>query len=353
MPRGLGIGLLLGLAAVGFAFELASPLLLFPTEQIVLFTDPGESIPVIRTVPLGIPVPVDWQSTTQKDGRTKWVANLIGQLSEGIWQITTNEMSCTFLVVSPFFSIVEILAQSKSLVTLMISNGESFWGWADPPHPLTFLVQPICLGIEAWITVPTTNQNLFHCARIPLRPSCRVRLFLPSFHLVSTAKEALPGSTFVIGLSASGLAELLDFLLASENLVTFELPQGWGVEFITQDKCGNFSAGFVPWISVNVPPNAQLRTYRLGITIKNPKNTDFVCRLEGEVVVTDKLSPKEVIGHWNVAENKLDLSQPYGITYERLLWAISLVGQEIPYSGATLTRELLEELTKEWLSSSQ
>ncbi len=351
MSRALG-ALVLGLASVGFAFEMASPLVLFPTDSLIILTEPEESAPIVKTVPLGIAVPVEWQKMALQDGRTGWVANLGGQLFEGIWQISTNKMACTFLVVSPFFSVVEVLAQSQSLVTLIISDGEIFSGWVDPSQPLTFIVEPPCPGVEAWITVPSTNQNFFRYGRIYLYPSGRVRFFLPSVRVLSTAKEVLPGASFVVGLSASGLAGLLDLLFAPEDSVQIKLPLGWKATFLPQDRCGN-SVAFVPWFSVSVPFDAKLGTYRLGITIRNEKNTDFVVVLEGEVVVTDKLSPKEVVGHWDVAKGDLDLSQPYAITYERLLWAASLVGQEIPYTGATMTQELLAELAREWISSSQ
>jgi len=59
-----------------------------------------------------------------------------------------------------------------------------------------------------------------------------------------------------------------------------------------------------------------------------------------------------VIGHWNVGENALDLKQPYAITYERLFWAASLMGQPIPYTDAVMTPELWRELAEEWANLS-
>ena len=352
MMRSLSV-LLLGLAFGGVALEMASPLVLFPTDSLIILTEPDESAPIVKPVPLGIAVPVEWQKMALQDGRIRWVANLAGQLSEGVWQISTNKTTWTFLVVSPLFSVVEILSQSEALVTVVTSTGETYSGWAAPSQPLTFIIQPACPGTEAWITVPSGNQNLFHCERILLYPSGRVRLALPSFRIISAAREVLPGMSFVVGLAASGLSKLLDILLAPETSVKIELPAGWKATFLPQDGRGHFTASFVPWLLVSVPSDANLGTYQLKITIRDQKNPDFVARLEGEVLVTDELSPKEVVGHWNVAEGDLELSRPYAITYDRLLWAASLVGQAIPYSGATMTQELLEELAREWLSSSQ
>jgi len=66
--------------------------------------------------------------------------------------------------------------------------------------------------------------------------------------------------------------------------------------------------------------------------------------------VAEKLPPLVVVGHWDVKKNKLDLASPFSLTFERALWAASLLGHPIPYTDAILTPELLREILQKWAS---
>lgn len=343
--------MVLGLAFSGLALEMASPLILFPSEPLVVYTEPGEGPPLIRAFLSRIPVSVEFKKLSFLDGRIQWKADVLG-LSEGVWEVFTDKGSCTFLVVNPFSSVVEVCVQAETLVKIATSTGETYSGLAQPAKPLTFIVPFVCGGVEAWVDFPYCGSTAMHPTRIELFPSHRSRVFLPAFSLELSSNEVLPGTSFAIGLlSPTGLAGLADFLLASENLVEVVLPQGWEVKRISESTCCRSYTGFVPWLEVQVPLNAAPGTYSLQLILRCPQNPAFSCLLETEVFVTSKLSPKQVIGRWKVEEDRLDLTQPLAITYERLLWAASLVGREIPHTGEIMTREMLQELAEEWARS--
>jgi len=69
-----------------------------------------------------------------------------------------------------------------------------------------------------------------------------------------------------------------------------------------------------------------------------------------KVRVVEKLPPLVVVGHWDVKRGALDLSSPFSLTFERALWAASLLGQPIPYTDETMTPELLREILQRWAS---
>jgi len=57
-----------------------------------------------------------------------------------------------------------------------------------------------------------------------------------------------------------------------------------------------------------------------------------------------------VVGHWDVNRDDLDLTSPFSLTFERVLWAASLLGKPIPYTGEIMTSELLREILQKWAS---
>ncbi len=352
MLRALRILLAWGLAFSGFALEMASPLVLFPSEPLFVYTEPGESPPLIRAFLAHVPLPVEFQKLSATEGRIQWKANILGLLSEGVWEVFTDKGSCAFLVVNPLFSIVEVFAQTETVVQIATSTGETYSGLAQPSEPLIFVVPLGCGGGEAWVDLPSERSTALRPARIPLFPSRRLCLFLPAFRLEITSKEVLPGTSFAIGLfSSAGLAAIADFLLAPQNLAEVVLPSGWEAERVPESKCCVSYTGFVPWLEVRVPETTMPGVYLLQLTLRSLQNPEFFYRVETEVLVVSNLSPRQVIGHWNVKEDRLDLTQPFAITYERLLWAASLLGQKIPYTEEVMTKEMLQKLAEEWATS--
>jgi len=55
-----------------------------------------------------------------------------------------------------------------------------------------------------------------------------------------------------------------------------------------------------------------------------------------------------VVSHWDTQADRLDLTLDQRITYQQLLWAVSLLGREVPYSGRTMTQEMLDRLAELW-----
>jgi len=342
----LGIGLVLGLAISGLALELASPVVLLPNEPLVVYTEPCESPPQLKAC--SAPVILEWKRTSLPDGRTRWETILSG-FTPGFWEVSTNKGSVTFLLVSPLFGIVEILTQEERLVEIRTSAGETYAGWATPQNSTLFIIPYACLGPEIWPENVVQGERTFRPQKLTLFPGTRIRLFIPNVLPELSSEEVLPGSTIAIGFSAP-FSALVDFLF-EPNLASFSLPEGWNAFPAPMEPgCPPLHRDFIPWWVVQVGSTPGI--YKLSLSLRSPENPAFAILAEAEVKVVEKLSPKVVIGHWNVQENVLDLTQPYAITYERLLWAASLMGQPIPYTDTVMTPELWQELAKEWANSS-
>lgn len=334
-----------GLAVSGIAFEMASPLILFPSDQLVVIVAPDESPPSIQSFPCGLAIPVKWEKFVMNSGKIQYKAYLSG-LSEGVWQVSTNKTTCTFLIISPFSSLVEVLVEVESLVTMTTVTGEVFAGVASPSDVLTFIVRACWGGTSARISSSRVST------RVILTPGNRIRVFLSDFELRVTSSEVLPGLSFILGFVTPRRAPLAEYTLTPQQYIMPTLPPGWAAEYLIVNQHIE-PLGLVPVLKINVPSDAKPGKYVLQITIKSPRNPDFSCILEKEVVVTSKLSVKTVIGHWDVVTNKLDLTQPYALTYDRILWAATLIGREIPFTGVIMTQELLQSLAEEWASSAQ
>jgi len=342
----IGIGLVLGLAISGLALELASPVVFLPNETLVVYTEPGESLPQVKAC--SVPVSVDWRKSSLPDGRIRWETILSG-FPPGLWEVFTDRGSASFFLVSPLFAIVEILTQTKRLVKIETSAKEIYAGWASPPHTALFLIPYACSTPEIWPQFEVENERTFRSAKLQVAPGTRLRLFIPDVLPQLSAVEVVPNSTLAIGFSGP-FSAFAEFLLRP-NLALFSLPKGWKAFPVSMEACCPPSRqDFVPWWIVQVGSIPGI--YKLELTLSSPHDPTFVLVAETEVKIVEKLSPKVVIGHWNVRENTLDFTQPYAITYDRLRWAASLMGQPIPYTNAVMTPELWQELAEEWADSS-
>lgn len=349
MAKVLSAAFLGGLAILGYAFEMASPFVLFPSDSLIVIVDPDESPPFLRSFPCGPAIPIEWEKTRFADGKTQYKAYL-GGLSDGVWEVNTNKMSYAFLVVSPFSSLVEILVETETLVTMTTATGEVFTGLANVSYPLTFVVRPLFSGTEAWIY--SSHQPHACMQKIVLTPNSRTRFFLPDFEIQTSSYEVVPGASFTLGFVARQKASVIEYALAPAKYIKLTIEPGWKTEYL--EVAQHFEPSvFTPWIAIKVPSDAKPGRYLLRVTIQSSHHPEFSCQLEKQIAVNTNLSVHTVIGHWDVAGNRLDLTQPYALTYERILWAATLVGQEIPFTGVVMTQELFQKLAEEWASSAQ
>ena len=97
---------------------------------------------------------------------------------------------------------------------------------------------------------------------------------------------------------------------------------------------------------ITIPAEAAAGAYVVGMAFP-----DLGLEAQASLAVAHRLPPREVVGHWDIAADWLDLSLPSVITYERLLWAATFVGRELPFTGRTLTAADLEALAREWEGS--
>lgn len=341
MKRSLGLVWLLAWVLLGAALECPGPYVRFPDDLLLAYTAVEEAPPVLKKLGVEDPVSVDWQKKVLSEGRVQWQAK--AALSEGMWFLTTDRGCCGFLVVNPLFAIVEILGPPGYTVKIVTSSGQTHMGVIPALHPLTFLIKPAAAE-TAWISWGSTPECPVKTREIFLWPGARVRV--PQIFLQTTSAKALPGTSVAVGFSsASDRGDLVDLLLFSLDI---SLPSGWSMEFAGLTECCATYEGFVPWFFVHVPPDAAPGEYELLVRAQSP---DFAYQFVLQLQVVLTLSPKEVVGHWDVAGQKLDLTQPYAITYERLLWAATLLGQKLPYTEMVMTRELWQELAEEWVGS--
>lgn len=341
MRRSSAIFFLFASAFFAVGLEYPGPLVLFPGEPILAYTGLDEAEPVLKG-PCG-DFPVEWEKERAEE-RIRWLAN--PELPEGVWQLATDRGCCAFLVVSPLFTVVEILGPAEHVVEMITASGGIYTGIVPSSHPLTFVVKPAYAGEKAWVKSKNCPECLIEQEEISLQPGVRVRVFSQKISLCATAQEVLPGTSVVIGFyPVSGRGVVADLLLTPLEAFGIQVPAGWAVEPVERLECCADYEGFVPWFFVHIPPDAGEGEYELVVDLGT---SAFPCPFRVRLRVVSVLSPKEVVGHWDVAAGALDLTQPYAITYQRLLWATSLLGQRIPYTEAIMTPELLGALAKEW-----
>lgn len=166
---------------------------------------------------------------------------------------------------------------------------------------------------------------------------------VPALAIKPTAKAALPGRDFLI---------ILEFFLpegVKEASLQVEAPAGWDVR--EGGICGEIFPCPIPAppvfparmaVILAVPPTAG-GFYPVTISIPELGKSWY-----WELEVRACLDPLDVVRHWDVERGDLDLASPGEVTYERLLWAITQVGERLPHACRFLTYEDLGNLATEW-----
>ncbi|MFN3346981.1 MAG: hypothetical protein ACK42E_04130 [Candidatus Bipolaricaulaceae bacterium] len=310
-------------AAAGWAMELAHPVL-FDCEPLVLWTQ-TEDPPVLYFC--GRPWPVEWQKAREGE-RIRWEASLCAA-PLGVWSVQSGLVSWAFLRVSSEESVLELVGAPPGAVVSLDGRthtvgetGSSFFVVQPGVHAL--VVEHLCDRLEQELNLPLGQRTRIAVGNLE--------------DLGRSSAQVLPGHKLALTLRVRS-ALSLPFLE-----VQVRLPFGWRVE-IPEDMFSPVPAAHRSERSflVEVPAEAEEGVYAV------------VVRWHGlvrvvEVEVAKDLSPLVVVGHWDVREGRLNLAAPFALTYERALWAASLLGRPIPYSTAIMTPELLQTILEKWAS---
>ena len=324
---------ILMLGTMGWAMEVAHPVL-FAQEPVVVWTSPGEGHPSLLFC--GEQVIATWTKHPE-EGRVRWEGSLPSDAPLGVWTVEVKDACYSFLRIPMEWAILEVRGVAGTEIEapgVQVVQGKG---------GTTVLIGPA----GSWrvsITLPGREEP--QVEELSLAPGERKALFLGRVELVSSTPVALPGSTIQVTatiLTPVDLPKLTDSLI---------LPPGWSAEPTTCETCPLHFEEPVPaghpvtraWL-VHIPPDARgSYTIELAPPGLEPAGT-------ATVEVRNRLPIEVVVAHWDVENDDLDLKLPDKITYEQLLWAASLVGQEVPFSGQRMTQTKLEALAEKWLAS--
>ncbi len=309
--------------SMGWALEVAHPVLL-DGEPLVVWTQ-TEDPPTLSFC--GRPWPAAWRKT-QEGERIRWETSLRGA-PLGVWIVQSGPDSAAFLRVDANKSVLELVGGPPRAVVWLDGRayplgetGASFFLLEPGRH--TLAVEHLC---DRW-------ENDVH-----LLAGQRTRVELGHLgDLRTSSDQVLPGHRITLSL------ELRSALSLPFVELQLGLPPGWqamipedGLSPVPRDR----------WIQqdflVEVPPGVEEGRYTIEVRWHG-----WVRRVT--VAVVKSLSPLVVVGHWDVGRGELDLRQPFALTYERALWAASLLGKPIPYSMAIMTPELLQAILEHWAS---
>ncbi len=319
----LALGLVMGLSAVGLGLDVAHPAF-FSFEPLVLWTTPGEGSPTV--IWGGAPWPVAWQRRVEGD-RIRWEGTFPAGSPLGVWIVCAVEGCHAFLRVSEEEGILDIAAAPGAVLVL---DGQA--RVADAAGRAFFVAPP---GDHV-LVVTARDERMIRSVRTQGGQRTRLTLALATAHL--SAGVALPGHTVTLSVHVVPPRDLptLAFDLA--------LPEGWGAS-ADPDLLDPLPAGATAIRSwrVSIPAEASLGEYLLTIEL-----SDLGVEARATLLVTDRLPARVVVCHWDMAADALDLALPCAITYDRLLWAATFVGRELPFTGRPLARSELEALAAEW-----
>jgi len=319
-------GLVLGLVCLGTAgvgLEVARPAL-FPSEALVVWTAPGEGPPTASFA--GTPWPMRWHQVAERE-RVRWEGSFPSDAPLGVWLVCTDRECYAFLRVAADQGLVEVEAVPGAVLTLgeqvRIGNvaGRAFFVVPPGDHLLT----------AQW-----HGETVTRMVSVRREQRARETLILATAE-VSTA-VALPGHTVTLFVRIVAPRDLPSL---GADLV---LPEGW--EAVANPGLHDpLPAGRMSVRSwrVSIPADAAYAEYLLAVGLP-----ELGTQAQIRLTVAHRLSPLDVVRHWDIDADRLDLSLSGEVTFDRLRWAAAFVGQVLPFTGRVFTQDELEALAEEW-----
>lgn len=324
MTRALiAVGMALALGTAGAALDTVSPVL-FASEPVVLRTAGGVGSPVLAHG--GEVWEVTWRSAPD-GGRVRWEADLGAGAPLGVWIASVGSASYAFLRAPDDLGLAAVRASPGTELAIAgemrVADGK---GWAF------FLLPPGDHELVAQVGKEEVRRSL------RIEPGTRTNIALILASLETSTAVVLPSYSLTLFLHLIAPADLP--ALNAE----VELPEGWSYA----PDPGVFDPVFRDRLTVrswriSVPEAASPGDYELAIALP-----DFGLEARALVAVVHRLPFDVVVGHWDVTAEQLDLTLPCELTYDRLLWAATFVGRELPFTGRVFSPADLRELASRW-----
>ncbi|HEU68487.1 MAG TPA: hypothetical protein ENN53_04640 [Candidatus Acetothermia bacterium] len=313
----------IGAGVVGMGLDAACPVF-FLSEPIVLWTAQGAD--PVHLVHSGEMWEVAWRSIPEGE-RMRWEADLPFDAPPGVWIASTGSVSYAFLRVPDAVGVVEVRTSPGAAIAV---SGQA--RVADASGWAFFILEP---G-DHELAVEVGGEEVRRPLHIEADTRSAVTLALAS--LETSTPIVLPGSSLTLFVR----------IIAPRDLPALnaevELPAGWSSapDRGVFDPVVGGKLTIRSW-RVSVPAAASPGDYALAVAFP-----DLGLEAQARVSVADRLPAEVVVCHWDVTGGKLDLAARCAITYERLRWAATLVGQELPFTGRVFTPAELEALAAEW-----
>lgn len=321
--------LVLTITIAGWALDAVRPVF-FADEPVVLFTPPGADAPVLSFN--GKPYHLTWSSTPD-EGQARWEGALPDRAPLGIWVASSGLDCVAFLRAPREWAVLELQGVAGLLV-------EAPGRWILPGAGGAVVTGPA----GEWQVRYSFPGQAARSLNVSLTPHEWRTILVGYLELAPSTSLVLPGHDFLLKariLSPVGIPSLAEALMP---------PPGWSAELTYCQECPPELDEPVPeethtdraWL-VHVPRTAPVGEYTLLVQLPEAGLSGAV-----QVKVVRRLPVSVVVAHWDTKTNQLDLTLDQGITYQQLLWAASLLGQEVPYSGRTMTQEMLARLAELW-----
>lgn len=319
----LALALSAGMAVATLGLEVRHPVL-FLSEPLVLWTVPGEGVPEVRWGSSAVEVKA-WKQ--EADGeRIRWETPLPPG-PPGVWLACAGSSCYAFLRVPESLGIVEVRAPPGTPLSLAGAARV-----ADPQGWAWFVVPP-----GEWELGGEVRGGPIH-RPVEVRGGERVSTTLVLAELETSATVVLPGHRVTLTVRVVAPRDLPS--LQAE----FALPEGWEAA-PTPGAFEPLTAGELAvrsWVAT-VPDGAFLGPHALAVRLPDLDLEAWVT-----VAVATRLPPREVVCHWDVTADRLDLTLPCLLTYDRLLWAATYVGRELPHTSRVFSQAEFLELAWEW-----
>ncbi|MGC9529885.1 MAG: hypothetical protein ACP5G2_04615 [Candidatus Bipolaricaulaceae bacterium] len=330
--RALLAGFLLSvLGTIGVGLEVAHPVVLGP-EPVVVWTEAHEGPP--RLSFNGDHIDVSW-ARREEEGRLRWESAFPHDAPLGVWTVWVGDACYAFLRVPEEWAVLEVVAGPAPRVDVqgaekLFSDQQGRWFTGPAGN----------WSLEAGF--PTQEGSLRQ--ELAMAPGERRQVVLAHVALALSTPVARPGSVF--RLTATVISPV-DLPALTPRL---RLPPDWRAESVPCADCPPLGLEPVPaghptairW-EVQVPDGAHGPA---SIQISLP---DLGMTREAKVTVSECLPISVVVGHWDVEAGALNLTLEPEISFDQLLWATSLQGQEVPHTcGRKLSQDVLDELVSAW-----
>jgi hypothetical protein len=276
---------------------------------------------------------LDWKATPLPNGATRWTGVFPEDAPLGPWYVTVGDECLSFLRVSDDRAI--LIVRGAAGMTCYVGEEARI---GDSSGTCWFVLDP---GSYTLVADFPTGERATEV--LTLAAGERRVVTLLSVTVITAAPAALSGYSFLVVLRVISSVDI------PRVLIDAKLPPGWKMRI--RGPCMETLPCPLP-VYAEVPTKVEL-IFEVPEDAKGRYEIPLYIPAYGlekvlVIEVRNCLDPLEVVRHWDVKGDDVDLTVEGDITYERLLWAIAHVGKKIPFSCRYLTRADIEILAEEW-----